>query len=71
MFKNGKKGFLLTNEALYYHNSGEFTVELSDIISIGGSNSNLEISCADGEEQLIDGKGVDVLRKVLHSLLEK
>ena len=71
MFKNGKKGFLLTNEALYYHNNGEFTVELSDIISIGGSNSNLEISCADGEEQLIDGKGVDVLRKVLHSLLEK
>ena len=71
MFKNGKKGFLLTNEALYYHDSEEFSVELSDIVGIEGSDSRLVISCADGEEQLIKGNGVEVLKELLSSLLKK
>ena len=71
MFKNGKKGFLLTNDTLYYHNDNEFSIELSDIIGVDGSDSNVVINCADGSKQVITGKGGEVLKKLLESLLKK
>lgn len=71
MFRNGKKGFLLTAEALYYQDGGsEWKVYLSDIVDVCCEGNSLEITCSDFDETYdMKGEGVPILAEILEAFI--